>query len=1274
MKNSYSIKEVDKLLRNQNKSLQDVEKIQQYLYSLPYFQNLFNEIHKSLIPKLIRKFQFSQCEAGGAIIENGNRIKDFFIILEGTCLEMNKQKHQEADDQSSLVEDLEKTPFLKILKQSEERKKSLLFQQTPIHQNTTKSQTSRFREESQLLKIESLDESEQTVTAQSPVPQKSQFFQNSSHVRSDVMDDYFAQQYKRKYEKKGYNILNTLKEGDFFGGITKKGAEQTFSDIVCCTKVEYVCLCFEDYWSILSMYQLRMCEQKIAFLRSYRFLQIYSDHYLNKRLNMFEEVSFNRNQVLFEENELSSYIYFFYEGEFIMNKNIDFKKYLDCMLNNNSSNYQNISSKNTQIQYLQRSQNSEQTTQENDENHNQNVCTSQFKKNVIISYLNPGSYIGLSELLTDSKYTYTVSCFSTHAKVYRLYKENFERYFKCEANIEIMAQDCLGKEKIYEEILQKHANMMIGEYSKLGENQSEKEMINIFEISKKKNNNTSNVFIPHKHSKSDVPKFKKDISVIDQRIEEKLNSQSGKISRKDIQKEKSQNLQDTILNSINNDPYFRRKLLNNLSSLGFKINHDNCNLYNHLKLQTNYATSRTSSLSNLQECISKTKQESLAQNQPYQGMLEQIPEVLASNMSIQDNNKTQNANSNTNMNQQSFRVNSKQNNIASCQSLQELQRKRLSFILGCQDKKQAQQKSSTTLQRQTSIDQDEIKVKFENSPSIEDLKCFENNITFRKENQTEPSSPQAQYDQPNFNSKTSIVFSNNEHEFLTGLHPQELSSGQHNNSQIIQNNLRMKSFSPLRNLKIQENIGSQQSSQQQNKYLSPQTNSNPNSIMKKDKCISRKAKLQSVLSADHSKKEYLISPKKDEEIISPIVSPFQTFRQKLYNNFCNNNNNINFSEAESPIKAQQNNVNISKNNSVQLKLLNLKQQQNSQLHAQGQSKQNQVAQPQSSSPTETSKIHLKAILSNANTQQQQSQTSLAQCSISFINQGKRQNSVSNFQFNLQGGNTNNIDYRNYLEQIQQQQLQSQQNNNNCNNSSNINNNNNINQNNKSQNLNIHLRAKSQKSFRDKLHVLVDKHIQDNLNHRKSYIFNNQNTSTNKISIQTDYHNQLIKPAQITQNSKINANNIPTELISTVRFEQVPDYGNQVHNQSNSQLSKNMEQKSPKVFHIAKKKQKSLVSFNYPSQTHIIEDNSVNINQANTTLQSPIVNKQAAKMLHKRCSIPLMSPTSTKITQLSTAHSPSFSSFQTVLNKNHSRMASDQSCSYINSNIVKNQYI
>ncbi|EAR89394.2 cyclic nucleotide-binding domain protein (macronuclear) [Tetrahymena thermophila SB210] len=1265
MRNSYSIKEVDKLLRNQNKSLQDVEKIQQFLYSLPYFQNLFNEIHKSLIPKLIRKFQFSQCEAGGAIIESGSRIKDFFIILEGTCLEMNKQKHQEADEQSSVAEDLEKTPYLKILKQSEERKKSLLFQQTPIHQNTTKSQTSRFREESQLLKIESMDESEQTVTAQTPLPQKSQFFQNSSQVRSDIMEDYFVQQYKRKYEKKGYNILNTLKEGDFFGGITKKGAEQTFSDILCCTKVEYVCLCFEDYWSILSMYQLRMCEQKIAFLRSYRFLQIYSDHYLNKRLNMFEEVSFNRNQVLFEENELSSYIYFFYEGEFVMNKNIDFKKYLDCMLNNNSnSNNQNLFAKNTQIQQLQRSnQNSEQTTSESDENHNQNICCSgQFKKNVIISYLNPGSYIGLSELLTDSKYTYTVSCFSTHAKVYRLYKENFEKFFKCEANIEIMAQDCLGKEKIYEEILQKHANMMIGEYSKMGENQTEKEMINIFEISKKKNNNNSNVLIPHQHSKSDVPKFKKDVSVIDQRIEEKLNSQSGKISRKDIQKEKSQNLQDTILNSINNDPYFRRKLLNNLSSLGFKINHDNCNIYNHLKLQTNYATSRTSSLSNLQECISKTKQETLAQNQPYQGKLEQIPEVLASNMSIQDNNKTSNANSNINANQQSFRVAQKQNNTLNCQSLQELQRKRLSFILGCQDKKQFQQKSSTTLQRQTSIDQEDGKVKFENSPSIEDLKCFENNITYRKENQTEPNSPQAQYDQPNFNSKTSIVFSNNDQEFLTATSPYELSNPQQNNQQGFQNNLRMKSLSPQRKLKISENIGSQQSSCQQTKYLSPQTNSNPNFIIKKDQLISRKAKLESVLSAQNSKKQYLVSPKKDEEYISPIVSPFQTFRQKLYNNFCNSNN-INFSEAESPIKFQQSNTNTSHNNSLQLKLLNQKPQQNSQLHTQGLNKLNQVCQPQSSSPSEASKIQLKQTLLNVNPQQQQSQTSLAQCSISFSNQNKRQNSVSNFQFNLQGGNTNNKDYKNYLEQIQQQQQ-------NNNNNSNINNN----LNNKNQNLNIHLRAKSQKSFRDKLHILVDKHIQDNLNHRKSYIFNNHNTSTNKVSIQTEYHSQQLKPAQITQTSKININNIPTESISSVRFEHVLDYGSQANNHSNSQLSKNVEQKSPKVLNIAKKKQKSLLHFNYPSQTHIMEDNTIVSNQVNTTLQSPIVNKQAAKMLHKRCSIPLMSPTSTKITQLSTAHSPSFSSFQTVINKHHSRMASDQSCSYINQNIAKNQYI
>ncbi|KAL4496138.1 hypothetical protein ABPG72_012875 [Tetrahymena utriculariae] len=1263
MRNSYSIKEVDKLLRNQSKSLQDVEKIQQYLYSLPYFENLFNEIHKSLIPKLIRKFQFSQCEAGGAIIERGNRIKDFFIILEGTCLEMNKQKHQDASEQSTLVEDLDKTPFLKILKQSEERKKSLLFQQIPIHQNTTKSQTSRFREESQLLKIGSMDESESTVTAPSPLPQKSQFCQNNSQVRSDAMDDFFVQQYKRKYEKKGYNILNTLKEGDFFGGITKKGAEQTFSDIVCCTKVEYVCLCFEEYWSILSMYQLRICEQKIAFLRSYRFLQIYSDHYLNKRLNMFEEVSFNRNQVLFEENELSNYIYFFYEGEFVMNKNIDFKKYLDCMLNNSSSKNKNLSTQNTQIQYLNRSsKNSEQTTQESDDNHNQNVSTGLFKKNVIISYLNPGSYIGLSELLTDSKYTYTISCFSTHAKVYRLYKENFEKYFKCEANIETMAQDCLGKEKIYEEILQKHANMMISEYSKLGENQSEKEMINIFEISKKKNSNSSNVFIPHQHSKSDVPKFKKDISVIDQRIEEKLNSQSGKISRKDIQKEKSQNLQDTILNSINNDPYFKRKLLNNLSSLGFKINHNNCNIYNHLKLQTNYATSRTSSLSNLQECISKTKQENLVQNQPYQGTLEQIPEVLASNMSIQDNNKTYNADNNTNKNQQSFRVQQKQNNIVSCKILQELQRKRLSFILDCQDKKQPQQKSSTTLQRQISIDQDDAKVKFENSPIIEDLKYSENNIIFRKENQTEPNSPYAQYDQPNFNSKTSIIFSSNEHEILTATNPNEFSSVQHNNSQIFQNNLRMKSFSPQRNLKMKENFGSQQSSQQQNKYLYPQTNSNQNSIIKKDKYISRKANLESVLSADNSKKQYLISPKKDEEMISPIVSPFQTSRQKLHNNFCN----INFSETETPIKVQQNNINISNNNSVQIKLLNLKSIQNQQMQNQSLNKNIQISQPQSSSPTETSKLQLKMTQLNTNTQHQQSQASLAQCNISF-NQNKRQNSVSNFQFNLQGGNTNNKYYRNYLDQIQLQQ-QSQNNNNSSNTNSNYN------QNNKNQNLNIHLRAKSQKSFRDKLHVLVDKHIQDNLIHRKSYIFNNQNTSTNKISIQTDHHSQLIKPAHIFHNSKINTNNIPIESISSVRFEQFPDDGNQINNHSSSQLSKNMEQKSPKVFHIAKKKQKSLVSFNYPSYTLLMEDNNVASNQVNTTLQSPIMNKQAAKMLHKRCSIPLMSPTSTKITQFSTAYSPSFCSFQTVQNKNHSRMASDQSCSYISQNLAKNQYI
>lgn len=58
--------------------------------------------------------------------------------------------------------------------------------------------------------------------------------------------------YKKKCEKKGYTLLNVLKDGDYFGGITKKGAEQTFSDIMCCSNVEYVCLSFDDYWNILS--------------------------------------------------------------------------------------------------------------------------------------------------------------------------------------------------------------------------------------------------------------------------------------------------------------------------------------------------------------------------------------------------------------------------------------------------------------------------------------------------------------------------------------------------------------------------------------------------------------------------------------------------------------------------------------------------------------------------------------------------------------------------------------------------------------------------------------------------------------------------------------------------------------------------------------------------------------------------------------------------------------------------------------------------------------
>lgn len=44
-----------------------------------------------------------------------------------------------------------------------------------------------------------------------------------------------------------------------------------------------------------------------------------------------------------------------------------------------------------------------------------------------------------------------------------------------------MAQDCLGKEKIYDEILTNHALMMKEEYCKVGKSKDEKDIMQIFE-------------------------------------------------------------------------------------------------------------------------------------------------------------------------------------------------------------------------------------------------------------------------------------------------------------------------------------------------------------------------------------------------------------------------------------------------------------------------------------------------------------------------------------------------------------------------------------------------------------------------------------------------------------------------------------------------------------------------------------------------------------------------------------------------------------------------
>jgi CRP-like cAMP-binding protein len=137
-----------------------------------------------------------------------------------------------------------------------------------------------------------------------------------------ILDGTVKVQVPSTYEEGAFQEVGVLGRGQSFGELALTKDMPRAARIVCISGCHFATLHSQDFKRILGRLTEQMLDRRVAFLQELPVFSFWTKQYLVKLSYYFKELKFSRKQVVFQQDSLSSDIYFIKGGEFQLSKNL----------------------------------------------------------------------------------------------------------------------------------------------------------------------------------------------------------------------------------------------------------------------------------------------------------------------------------------------------------------------------------------------------------------------------------------------------------------------------------------------------------------------------------------------------------------------------------------------------------------------------------------------------------------------------------------------------------------------------------------------------------------------------------------------------------------------------------------------------------------------------------------------------------------------------------------------------------------------------------------
>ncbi|KAL4492418.1 hypothetical protein ABPG72_005553 [Tetrahymena utriculariae] len=272
---------VIKILQKHKPTKREMQFVVQALIAQPIFEqssNMLLDIINNM--SVFKEFKVETFNPLQAIFQKGDVGKKFYIVIKGEV-------------------------FCLITDQSAEAN------QTPVGHSKLQRQSSN---EQPLIK--SKNSTENTPYNQKKTEDLSQNQQQQSIYQVNQKDSITYNEFiylKNKYPLQ--KVTKIYKPGESFGEIALLTRGQRMGTMICRTDVQVISLTREGFNRIKGAWAETELNKKLNFLRKFSFFRGLSDSRLMSFLHLMEISKYEKENILYQKNEKSKFIYFIFEGQ-----------------------------------------------------------------------------------------------------------------------------------------------------------------------------------------------------------------------------------------------------------------------------------------------------------------------------------------------------------------------------------------------------------------------------------------------------------------------------------------------------------------------------------------------------------------------------------------------------------------------------------------------------------------------------------------------------------------------------------------------------------------------------------------------------------------------------------------------------------------------------------------------------------------------------------------------------------------------------------------------